>query len=126
MFIGVGIGTWNTLLTHQGPWNHVKAVAFCVWAAYPTLSILGVINPLRMLPLVLFMLFYKSLWLVFVAYPLWSTHQLAGSPAEEMAHIFFGVIWLYPIIPWGYVWKNYCKFPPLSSGNLASKHAQIT
>ena len=36
----------------------------------------------------IFMIFYKSLWVIAVAYPLWRAGALAGSPAEEMAHIF--------------------------------------
>ena len=115
MFVGVGIDVWGTLLRHEGQWDHVRAVAFCVWAAYPTLGLLGLINPLRMLPLVLFMLFYKTLWLIFVAYPLWSTGQLAGSPAAEMAGVFAGILVLYPLMPWGYVLRTYFRFPEKAS-----------
>lgn len=64
-----------------------------------------------MLPLVLFMLFYKTLWLIFVAYPLWSAVQLAGSPAEEMSRVFAGVIVLYPLMPWGYIVRTWFRFP---------------
>lgn len=108
----VGSDSWNAIFTHQGPWDHVKAVAFCVWAAYSTLSILGLINPLRMLPIVLFEIFYKSIWLVIVAYPLWSTNRLAGSPAEAMTYAF---LWLpLPLlaVPWGYTFRTYFRFPP--------------
>src|SRR5262245_24917014 len=87
----VGSESWTAIFTHQGQWDHVKAVAFCVWAAYSTLSILGLINPLKMLPLVMFTIFYKSIWLIIVAYPLWSTNRLAGSPAEQMTYVF---LWL--------------------------------
>src|SRR5689334_498287 len=66
----VATQAWTTIIRHQGPWDPVRAVAWCVWAAYPTLSILGLIHPLRMLPLVLFMIFYKALWLIAVALPL--------------------------------------------------------
>lgn len=111
MIVFVGSDSWTAIFTHQGPWDHVKAVAFCVWAAYSTLSILGLINPLKMLPIILFEIFYKSIWLVIVAYPLWSTHQLAGSSAEGMTNAF---LWLpLPLIatPWGYVFRTYFSFP---------------
>ena len=103
----VGTDAWARLITHEGPWDHVRAVAWCVWAAYPTMAVLGFLQPLRMLPILLFMIFYKTLWLVFVAYPLWSTGTLAGSPAEEMAGIF---VWAPPLavfVPWGYVWRRF-------------------
>jgi hypothetical protein len=111
MIVFVGSDSWSAMFTHVGPWNHVKAVAFCVWAAYSTLSILGLINPLRMLPIVSFEIFYKSIWLVIVAYPLWSTNQLAGSPAEAMTYAF---LWLpLPLlaVPWAYTFRTYFRFP---------------
>jgi hypothetical protein len=116
MFIGVAIPSWGEVLGHQGPWDHVRAVAFCVWVAYPTMSLLGLVNPLRMLPLVLFMLFYKTLWVAVVAYPLWASDQLAGSPAEAMARIFSGVWVVYLIMPWGYVLRTYFRFPQRVAG----------
>ena len=106
MFVGVGIPVWGEILNHQGPWDHVRAIAFCVWAAYPTLGLLGLRQPLRMLPLVLFMLFYKSIWLLAVAYPLWAAGQLAG-PALEMARVFRWVALIALLMPWGYVWRTY-------------------
>lgn len=111
MFVGVAIPTIGDLLRHQGPWDHVRAIAFCVWVAYPTLSLLGLINPLRMLPLVVFMLFYKTLWLAVVAYPLWSADQLAGSPAEAMAGVFSWVWVVYLIVPWGHVFRSWFRPP---------------
>ena len=27
MFVGVGLEMWKTLITHQGPWGHPKAMA---------------------------------------------------------------------------------------------------
>ena len=107
MFVGVALQTWSTIIKHQGPWDHTKAVAFCVWAAYPTLSIFGLLRPLRWLPIVIFMIFYKTLWVAVVAYPLWRAGTLAGSPAEEMAHIFVWAPVIILIVPWIYVFKNY-------------------
>src|SRR5882672_2706154 len=69
MFVGVAFEAWKTIITHEGPWDHTRAVAWCVWAAYPTLSIFGLLRPLRWLPIVIFMIFYKTLWVVVVAYP---------------------------------------------------------
>ncbi len=106
-FLFVGTTSWNYIFTFEGTWDHVKAVAFCVWAAYSTLSVLGLLHPLKMLPLVLFQIFYKVLWLLVVAYPLWSTNQLAGSPAEEMTYTFLWVPLAIIAVPWQYAFKNY-------------------
>jgi hypothetical protein len=111
MLIFVARDSWTAIVTHQGPWNHLEALAYSVWAAYSTLSILGMINPLKMLPIIMFEIFYKSIWLIVVAYPLWSTHKLAGSPAEAMTYLF---LWLpLPLLamPWAYAFRTYFSFP---------------
>lgn len=34
MPLGAGTEAWQTIVAHEGPWDHTKAVAWCVWAAY--------------------------------------------------------------------------------------------
>jgi hypothetical protein len=106
-FLFVGAESWTQIITHKGSWDHVKAVAFCVWAAYSALSFLGLIRPLKMLPLMLFMIFYKVIWLIVIAYPLWRANQLTGSPAEEMTYSFIWVVLPIVAVPWKYAFENY-------------------
>ena len=54
----------------------------------------------------MFEIFYKIIWLVVVAYPLWSTHQLAGSPAEGMTRAFLWVILPIVAMPWSYAFRT--------------------
>jgi len=107
MLVFVGSDSWNAIVTHQGPWDPVRAVAFCVWASYSTLSVLGLIHPLRMLPIIIFMIGYKLLWLIVVAYPLWRANALAGSPAEAMTRVFLWIPLPIIAVPWKYVFQNY-------------------
>ena len=111
MFVFVGSDAWSSIIGHRGPWDHVKAVAFCVWASYSTLSVLGLIHPLKMLPIMIFMIGYKVLWLLVVAYPLWRAHALAGSPAEAMTRVFLWVPLPILAVPWKYVVQNYVLWP---------------
>ena len=111
----VATDAWRTLLTHEGPWDHVRAVAWCVWATYPTLAVLGLIHPLRMLPIMFLTIGYKLLWLVFIALPLWRAGTLAGSPAEEMAKVFAWTPVLMAVVPWGYAYRTYVKWPAWSA-----------
>jgi hypothetical protein len=105
----VGFEAWSTLLTHEGPWNHTVALTWCFFAGYSTLSILGLFRPLRMLPIMLLVLLYKSLWLIVVAVPLWRAGTMAGNPAEEMAGVFMWIPVLVLVLPWGYVWRTYLR-----------------
>lgn len=111
----VATDAWGAILRHEGPWDHVRAVAWCVWATYPTLAILGLRHPLRLLPIILFAIGYKSLWLAVVAWPLWRAGTLAGSPAEEMTRVFLWTPLAVVAVPWGYVWR--CYVMPRGSRN---------
>jgi hypothetical protein len=107
----VATDSWRAIITHEGPWDRFRAMSVCVWAAYATLAVFGLIHPLKWLPIMLFMIFYKSLWLIVVAYPLWREGELAGSPAGEMTGAFLGVPVVMLAVPWKYVFENYIYKP---------------
>lgn len=107
MFFVLGRETWTEILTHKGPWEPFAAVAWCVWTAFATLALLGIFRPLKMLPIVLLEIFYKVLWLVIVAVPLWKHGALWDSPAGDTATKFLWVILPIVAVPWGYAFANY-------------------
>jgi hypothetical protein len=57
--------------------------------------------------LVLFEILYKLVWLIIVAYPLWSANQLSGSPAEPMTEAFLWVVLPIVATPWKYALDKY-------------------
>jgi hypothetical protein len=126
MAVFVAPWAWRTLLTHEGPWDHVRAIAICVWAVYPTLGIFGVIHPLRMLPIMLFTIGYKSLWFIFVAWPLYRAGALAGTPAGQMAADFALLPLLIVAVPWKYVYQRYVRLPARrpASASIAATQQQ--
>jgi hypothetical protein len=107
MFVGVAPTAWRVLLSHQGPWDPLHAIAWSVWATYPVLALFGVRHPLRWLPLMFIGIGYKAIWIAFVAYPLWRAGTLAGTPAGEIANSFLALPLLALVIPWGYAWRTY-------------------
>ena len=111
MFFVLGKSAWTHILTHQGSWEPKDAMVWCVWSAFATLAALGIIRPLKMLPIVLLEIFYKVLWLLIVAYPLWAQDKLADSPAESMTSAFLWVLLPIVAVPWGFVFVNYIYKP---------------
>ena len=107
MFFLMGHTAWTKVLTHSGEWEPINAVTWCVWAGYATISFIGIYNTLKMLPIAVFMVFYKTLWLIVVAYPLWISNKLKGSAPDELANIFVWALLAIPFIPWKYFFKNY-------------------
>jgi len=106
IFTLIGFGAWQRILTHEGPWDPIQAVSWCTWAAYATFCGFGVYNTLRMLPILLFIVLYKAIWLLVVAYPLWQAGTLRG-PAEELAYAFSWILVPALFIPWKYVFSRY-------------------
>jgi hypothetical protein len=110
MFLFLGRDAWTHVLDHQGAWDPDQAVAWCVWASFSLLALLGIFRPLKMLPLVMLEIAYKVLWLIVVAYPLWSEHQLADSPrAEHLTYVFLLVVLPIVAMPWKYAFNHYVR-----------------
>jgi hypothetical protein len=75
-------------------------------AAMSALAILGLRYPLQMLPLLFFELAWKGIWLLVVALPLWSNHQMDADTAETAGECLMAVIFVI-VIPWPYVATTY-------------------
>ncbi len=110
---------WSHILSFEGTWEPREAAAWTVWAGFSVLALLGIVNPLKMLPLVLLEIFYKLLWLVYIAWPLAREGELAGSTAEGMTMAFVWVVLPIAATPWKYVWDTY--FRSLRSGPASMK-----
>jgi hypothetical protein len=126
MFFVLGRETWTQILTHKGPWEPWQAVAWCVWTGFATLAGLGILRPLKMLPIVLLEIFYKVLWLLLVAYPLWVKGALWGSPAEAITTPFLWVILPIVAVPWGYAFVNYVYRPRRTKATISVSASQST
>lgn len=108
-FVGLGIDVWPELINPGKSWDPMYGVAFSFWAAYSALMGLGVRYPLAMLPLLILQLFYKSVWLIAVALPLWSAGQF-GAVASGLTKVFATAAVLdLIVIPWPYVMAHYVR-----------------
>jgi hypothetical protein len=85
----------------------IGSLLFGLWV----MSLLGLRHPVRMLPVLLFELIWKTLWLADYGLPQW----LAGvrTPQLRLDMIEIGTIpfMILPIVPWGYFWRHYVKQP---------------
>jgi hypothetical protein len=70
------------------------------------LAALGLRYPLRMLPLMLFEIAWKVIWLTRIALPLWLEHRIDDATKENLFAV--GMVVVLPfIVPWDYVWRHY-------------------
>jgi hypothetical protein len=107
MLVFLGRDSWTQIFTFKGTWNPMAGMAWSIWASYSVLSVIGIINPLKMLPILLLEILYKLIWLILVAYPLWSSKQLIGSAAENMTYAFLWVVLPIVVMPWRYIFRRY-------------------
>lgn len=108
MILVLGIDVWTAIFTHKDLWEPMTAVGYSLWATFAALSVIGLVHPIKMIPIILLNITYKIIWLSIVAYPLWSISQLEGSNAEGLTRSnLIGFIIDLIVIPWSYVFKNY-------------------
>lgn len=106
MAVGLGFTIWPQILNHPTPWPLWHGVGCSLLAAVSALAVLGLRYPLQMLPVLLFELVWKAIWLFAVALPLWSAGLMDADNWGTVQDCLMGVILLF-IIPWPYLLANY-------------------
>jgi hypothetical protein len=99
---------WPAVLEH-GQWDRWHGVGASMLAALSLLCVVGIRYPLQMLPLLLFELAWKVIFLVAVALPPWRVEALDPATRATAVECLLGVILLPLVVPWGYVWTHYVK-----------------
>ena len=102
---------WPALLHPSRPLDLFEGFAFSFWAGLTTLMGLGLRYPLRMLPLLLLQLFYKTVWLLAVALPLWSAGRWDARATSSTRTFVAAVAADLLVIPWAYVVEQYVRQP---------------
>jgi hypothetical protein len=104
--VGLGMYLWPGVLDPKRHWELMQGQATCMLAAFSLLCLLGLRYPLQMLPVLLWEVVWKTLWLILVPLPQW----LAGHVDESLKPSIFAismVVIVYVAIPWGYVFTRY-------------------
>jgi hypothetical protein len=112
LFVAAGIAAaiWPLLIRHPPGWPLMNGVVCSLLGAVSVLAALGIRHPLRMLPILVFELTWKSIWLAAVALPLWWANQLDARTWETVTDCVVAVI-LIPLIPWRYVMTRFVTGP---------------
>jgi hypothetical protein len=108
LVLGIGAMILPPLLYHEPA---ARGVIPSLIGGVGLLAFVGLKYPLRMIPLLMFELAWKTLWLLVYGLPQWSSGQMPATFAEDMFNITFGVILMPLIIPWTYVWRHYVTAP---------------
>ena len=107
---GLGVFLWPGLLDPTHHESIVQGQANYMLAAFSILCAIGIRYPLQMLPVLLWEVTWKTMWLLLVPFPQW----LHGHIDDSLQPAVFAcslVVLVYLAIPWGYVFKRYVMAP---------------
>jgi hypothetical protein len=110
LVVGLGPIVWPGIIHHDKPWALMPGVVHCMLAAMSALAVIGLRYPLRMLPLLLFEIGWKAIWLLAVALPLWRAHQMDADTLENTRECLIVVLFV-AAIPWGHVADRFALSP---------------
>jgi hypothetical protein len=108
--LGLGIYMWPSVIHHTADFAIAHGVQFSLLAGLGLTAVLGLRYPVQMLPLLLFEVTWKTIYLLAFALPLWSAHQLTPAAAQDIQSCLMVVIFI-PLIPWRYVARHYVMQP---------------
>jgi hypothetical protein len=106
MAAGLGVFIWPVVIHHTSEFAAAEGVRFALLAGLGATAALGLRYPLQMLPILIFELVWKAIYLLAFALPLSSAHQMNAAVAEDVNACLMVVIFI-PLIPWRYVFAHY-------------------
>ncbi|MFD1507039.1 hypothetical protein FE374_03595 [Georgenia yuyongxinii] len=107
-FMGVGLAVVKWPLFVQGVHSLplMEGVVACLLTGMSLLALLGLRYPVTMLPILLFEVAWKLIWLAAVALPLAFSDGLDAAAGEVLFNCSFVVV-IIAVIPWAYTWRRY-------------------
>jgi hypothetical protein len=110
MGVGLAIVKWPILVQNAASLPVFEGVVACLLTGMSLLAFLGLRYPVRMLPILLFEVTWKVIWIAAVALP----HLVADDIDAATSAVLFNcslVVIVIAVIPWPYVWRNYVRAP---------------
>lgn len=105
---GMGLGVWQQLLHATPDWPLMRGVAKALLAALALLCLMGIRRPLQMLPMLLFEIGWKMVWILMIALPAWQASALTADQRQTFFECI-AVVVLIALFPWRYFWSQYIR-----------------
>jgi len=108
-FISLAFDNWSAVLFPTEQMDVLSGVAISFWAGFAMLNLIGVRFPIKMLPILLLQLLYKSAWILGTYLPAKASGVIDPSIQEFLWICIGGVVLNLLIIPWGFVYREFGK-----------------
>lgn len=107
---GLGAFVWPSVIHHSPSFAVSHGLEFSLIAGIGAVALLGFRYPVKMIPLLLFELTWKTIYLVAFAWPLWRAHQVSAAVQADIQAVLMAAVFV-PLIPWRAVWREYGTQP---------------
>lgn len=108
---GLALMIWPGIIRPPENLSHMGAVVRSLLGAVSLLAVLGIRYPLKMLPLLIFELLWKSVWVLAFGLRLWSANRLGPDTGQTLNECIFSIVVILLVTPWGYVFRHYLRAP---------------
>jgi hypothetical protein len=108
LVVGLGLTAWPRFLSGGADVPLMNGVVDAMLCGMQLLAIVGLFSPVRMLPIVVFDVVWKLLWVGVVAVPLALRSELTPGALETL----FACAWALPflvIVPWRFAYHRYLR-----------------
>lgn len=109
--VGLAINFGPALFNHTDLWAQRKGETAGLLSGLAILCVWGLRYPLQMLPLLIFELIWKSVWLLAIAYPMWRAGTMTPGVTGTAEACLAGVVLTPLVLPWRYIAHHYFRKP---------------
>src|SRR5690606_29436849 len=113
--VGLGLTIWPLILSPPAAADEDSVIA-ALLGALAVMAALGLRYPLKMLPLLLFELLWKLLWIATSALPVWLGGGLDAYGIDTFFACLIGVVLVPLVVPWRHVRIHYLRAPGTPCG----------
>jgi len=107
---GQAVVSWPSIISHSAQWPLMSSVVACMLGALGLIAAFGIRYPLQMIPILLFEVAWKAIWLSAVALPLWLAGAMDARTKQSALECLLVVI-VVAALPWRYVVSTYVLKP---------------
>jgi hypothetical protein len=104
--VGLGLTVWPEIIAGPAGLPLSRGLVVCMLGGFSLMALIGLRYPLQMLPVLLWEITWKALWLLTVALPLHLANHVTPGVAENTFACGLVVIFLI-VVPWDYVVRHY-------------------
>ena len=106
MLVGLAIEIWPGVINPPADLALARGVVRSLLMGVSLMAAVGIAYPVRMLPLLLLELTWKTIWVVAFGIPLWVGGRMDADVFETMKACLLGVVLFPLVIPWRYVFAQ--------------------